>query len=53
LDSGGLQAAVARYERKAEMQGGGGDDSVGHVWDGFAGNGSESVGNSAIHDRDR
>jgi len=52
LDSGGLEAAISGYKRKAEVQGGGGDDSVGHVGDGFAGNVPESIGNSAIYNRD-
>jgi len=44
LDSGGLEAAVAGYERKAEVEGRCGDDTVGHVGNNVARNILERVG---------
>ena len=52
LDSGGLEAAVASYERKAEVEGRCGDDTVGHVGNNVARNILERVGYPAIQGGD-
>jgi len=52
LDSGGLKAAVAGYEGKAEVEGRCGDDTVGHVGNNVARNIPERAGYPAVHGGD-
>jgi hypothetical protein len=52
LDSGGLEAAVAGYERKAKVKGSRSDDAVGHVGNNVSGDTRERVGYAAIHGSD-
>jgi hypothetical protein len=52
LDSGGLEAAVAGYERKAKAEGSCSDDAVGHVGNNVAGDLRERVGYARIHRSD-
>ena len=52
LDSVGLEAAVAGYERKTGVEGRCGDDRVGHVGNNVARNIRERVGYLAVHGGD-
>jgi TPP-dependent indolepyruvate ferredoxin oxidoreductase alpha subunit len=49
LDSGGLEAAVTGDEWQAKVEGGRGDNAVGHVGNNVAGNILERVGYAGIH----
>jgi hypothetical protein len=52
LDSGGLEAPVAGYERKAKVEGSCSDDAVGHIGHDVAGNGSQGASNVVIERKD-
>jgi len=49
LDSGGMEAAVAGYEWKAEVEGSCCDDTVGHVGNNVSRNVREGVRYARVH----